>query len=76
MNHYFLGYFIKELDLVHQLNPILEKFFKKGDPINYIFIFYWVDRWLVSVFNLKTTILEIVDLQKNKTKDDLKKYYE
>lgn len=55
---------------------MLEKYFKKGDPVNYIFVFYWVDRWLVSIFNLKTTIIDIVDLQKNKTKDDLKKYYE
>lgn len=62
VNHYFLGYLVKELDLVNQLNPMLEKFFKKGDPINYIFIFYWIDRWVVSVFNLKTTVIDIVDL--------------
>lgn len=41
---------------------MLEKYFKKGDPINYIFVFYWIDRWVVAVYNLKTTVIDIVDL--------------
>lgn len=58
------------------MNPLLRKNQQKGDPISYILIFYWNDRWVTGIYNLKTTILDIVDLQKNKTKDDLKKAYE
>ncbi|CAK59153.1 unnamed protein product (macronuclear) [Paramecium tetraurelia] len=76
VHQYYLAYQRQMLDLVEQLNSLLRKNQQKGDPINYILIFYWTDRWVTGIFNLKTTVLDIVDLQKNKTKDDLKKSYE
>ncbi|CAD8195279.1 unnamed protein product [Paramecium octaurelia] len=76
VHQYYLAYQRQMLDLVEQLNPLLRKNQQKGDPINYILIFYWNDRWVTGIYNLKTTILDIVDLQKNKTKDELKKTYE
>ncbi|KAM3147799.1 hypothetical protein pb186bvf_000127 [Paramecium bursaria] len=74
---YFIGMLKNEIELVDPLNEVLRENQQEGeDSQSYTFVISWNKRWVCGIYYIKTQILEIVDLQMNKTKDQLKKSLE